>query len=126
MEVFAIFFLDARHRIIAFEPLFRGALDKVVVHPRDAVRRALVHNAATVIFAHNHPSGVAEPSRADRDVTGRLEQALAAVNVHVLDHLVGRRRWRDRLVRRARLALTVAGHATAFAAARHHSLRHRP
>ena len=126
MEVFAIFFLDARHRIIAFEPLFRGALDKVVVHPRDAVRRALVHNAATVIFAHNHPSGVAEPSRADRDVTGRLEQALAAVNVHVLDHLVGRRRWRDRLVRRARLALTVAGHATAFAAARRHSLRHRP
>ena len=88
MEVFAIFFLDARHRVIAFEPLFRGALDKAGVHPRDAVRRALVHNAAAVIFAHNHPSGVAEPSRADHDVTGRLEQSLAAVNVHVLDDLV--------------------------------------
>ena len=87
-EVFAAFFLDARHRVIAFEPLFRGTLDKANVHPRDVVRRALVHNAAAVIFAHNHPSGVAEPSHADRDVTGRLAEAFATVDVQVLDHLV--------------------------------------
>ena len=87
-EVFAVLFLDARHRIIAFETLFRGTIDKASVHPRDAVRRALVHNAAAVIFVHNHPSGVAEPSFADRDVTARLGQALATVDVHVIDHLV--------------------------------------
>ena len=87
-EVFAAVFLDARHRVIAFEPLFRGTVDGASVHPREVVRRALVHNAAAVILAHNHPSGVAEPSCADRAVTGRLEQALATVDVRVLDHLV--------------------------------------
>ena len=87
-EVFAAFFLDTRHRVIAFEPLFRGTVDSASVHPREAVRRALVHNAAAVIFAHNHPSGVAEPSPADRDITERLEKALATVNVRVLDHVV--------------------------------------
>ena len=87
-EVFAVFFLDTRHRVIAFEPLFRGTVDNASVHPREVVRRALVHNAAAVICAHNHPSGVAEPSPADRDITGRLEKALATVNVRVLDHVV--------------------------------------
>ena len=87
-EVFAALFLDARHRVIAFEPLFRGTVDGASVHPREVVRRALVHNAAAVILAHNHPSGVAEPSCADRAVTERLEQALATVDVRVLDHLV--------------------------------------
>ena len=87
-EVFAAVFLDARHRVIAFEPLFRGTVDGASVHPREVVRRALVHNAAAVILAHNHPSGVAEPSCADRTVTVRLEQALATVDVRVLDHLV--------------------------------------
>ena len=87
-EVFAALFLDARHRVIAFEPLFRGTVDGASVHPREVVRRALVHNAAAVILAHNHPSGVAEPSYADRAVTERLEQALATVDVRVLDHLV--------------------------------------
>ena len=87
-EVFAALFLDARHRVIAFEPLFRGTVDGASVHPREVVRRALVHNAAAVILAHNHPSGVAEPSFADRAVTERLEQALATVDVRVLDHLV--------------------------------------
>ena len=87
-EVFAAVFLDARHRVIAFEPLFRGTVDGASVHPREVVRRALVHNAAAVILAHNHPSGVAEPSYADRAVTERLEQALATVDVRVLDHLV--------------------------------------
>ena len=87
-EVFAAVFLDARHRVIAFEPLFRGTVDGASVHPREVVRRALVHNAAAVILAHNHPSGVAEPSFADRAVTERLEQALATVDVRVLDHLV--------------------------------------
>ena len=71
-----------------FEPLFRGTVDGASVHPREVVRRALVHNAATVICADNHPSGVAEPSPADRDITERLEKALATVNVRVLGHVV--------------------------------------
>lgn len=87
-EVFAAFFLDTRHRIIAFEPLFRGTVDGASVHPREVVRRSLVHNAAAVIFAHNHPSGVAEPSRLDHAITARLVDALATVDVRVLDHLV--------------------------------------
>ena len=87
-EVFAALFLDTRHRVIAFEPLFRGTLDKAKVHPCDVVRRALVHNAAAAVFAHNHPSGVAEPSHADYDVTARLANALATVDVQALDHLV--------------------------------------
>ena len=87
-EVFAVLFLDTRHRVIAFEPLFRGTVDEAGVHPREVVRRALVHNAAAVIFAHNHPSGVAEPSRLDRAITERLVGALSTVGVRVLDHLV--------------------------------------
>jgi DNA repair protein RadC len=87
-EVFACLFLDTRHRVIAFEELFRGTIDGASVHPRELVRRALEHNAAAVILAHNHPSGVAEPSAADRQITTRLKDALALVDVRVLDHCV--------------------------------------
>ena len=80
-EVFAAFFLDNRHRVITFEPLFHGTVDGASVHPREVVRRVLVHNAAAVVFAHNHPSGAAEPSSLDHAITGRLEQALATVDV---------------------------------------------
>jgi DNA repair protein RadC len=87
-EVFAALFLDNRHRVIAFEELFRGTIDGASVHPREVLRRALHHNAAAVIFAHNHPSGVAEPSQADRHITQRLKDALALIDVRVLDHIV--------------------------------------
>lgn len=87
-EVFACLFLDNRHRVIAFEELFRGTIDGASVHPREVVRRCLVHNAAAVIFAHNHPSGVAEPSSADRAITLRLRDALVLIEVRVLDHFV--------------------------------------
>lgn len=87
-EVFAVLFLDARHRPIAFEELFRGSIDGAAVHPREVVRRALAHNAAAVILAHNHPSGVAEPSEADRTITLRLKDALGLIEVRVLDHLI--------------------------------------
>jgi DNA repair protein RadC len=87
-EVFACLFLDNRHRMIAFEELFRGSIDGAKVHPREVVRRCLAHNAAAVILAHNHPSGVAEPSQADRTVTLRLRDALGLVDVRVLDHIV--------------------------------------
>jgi DNA repair protein RadC len=87
-EVFACLFLDNRHRVIAFEELFRGTIDGASVHPREVVRRALVHNAAAVILAHNHPSGVAEPSRSDEAITRRLREALALVDIRVLDHVV--------------------------------------
>ena len=87
-EVFACLFLDNRHRVIAFEELFRGSIDGASVHPREVVRRCLAHNAAAVIFAHNHPSGVAEPSQADRDITAELKRALALIEVRVLDHFI--------------------------------------
>ena len=87
-EVFACLFLDNRHRVIAFEQMFRGTLDGASVHPREVVRAALNHNAAAVIFGHNHPSGVAEPSAADRNITHQLRDALALIGVRVLDHLV--------------------------------------
>jgi DNA repair protein RadC len=87
-EVFAVLYLDARHRLIADEELFRGTLTQTSVFPREVVRRALQHNAAAVIFAHNHPSGLAEPSRADELLTRSLRDALALVDVRVLDHLV--------------------------------------
>jgi DNA repair protein RadC len=87
-EVFACLFLDTRHRIIDYEELFRGTIDGASVHPREVVRRALQHNAAAVIFAHNHPSGVAEPSQADQRLTRRLAQALGLIDVRVLDHFV--------------------------------------
>ena len=87
-EVFAILFLDNRHRVIEFVPLFRGTIDGASVHPREVVKEALSRNAAAVILAHNHPSGVAEPSQADELITHRLRDALALVDVRVLDHLV--------------------------------------
>ena len=87
-EVFAVLFLDNRHRVLAFEELFRGTIDGASVHPREVVRRALALNAAAVIFSHNHPSGIAEPSQADQRITTRLREALALVDVRVLDHLV--------------------------------------
>lgn len=87
-EVFAVLFLDTRHRLIRYEELFRGTIDGASVHPREVVRRALKHNAAAVIVSHNHPSGVAEPSRADAQITQRLRDALALVDVRLLDHIV--------------------------------------
>ena len=87
-EVFACLFLDSRHRVIAFEELFRGSLASASVHPREVVRRCLAHNAAAVILAHNHPSGVAEPSQDDRTITLRLRDALTLIDVRVLDHIV--------------------------------------
>jgi len=87
-EVFACLFLDNRHRVIEYEELFRGTIDGASVHPREVVRRALHHNAAAVILAHNHPSGVAEPSRSDTQITQRLKDALTLVDVRVLDHFI--------------------------------------
>jgi DNA repair protein RadC len=87
-EVFACLFLDNRHRIISFEEMFRGTINGASVHPREVVKRALSHNAAALILAHNHPSGIAEPSQADRQLTQRLKDALALVDIRVLDHLV--------------------------------------
>jgi DNA repair protein RadC len=87
-EVFACLFLDTRHRVICFEELFHGTIDGAGVHPREVVRRALGHNAAAMIVTHNHPSGVAEPSRADRALTRRLQEAAALIDVRLLDHVV--------------------------------------
>lgn len=87
-EVFAGLFLDAQHRIICFEELFHGTIDGTSVYPREILKRALAHNAAALIVAHNHPSGVAEPSRADRALTDRLRDALALVDVRLIDHFV--------------------------------------
>lgn len=87
-EVFGCVFLDNQHRVITFEKLFHGTIDSTSVYPRVVVDRALAHNAAAVILAHNHPSGKAEPSTADRNITGRLKDALALIDVRVLDHLV--------------------------------------
>ncbi|MDE1893135.1 MAG: DNA repair protein RadC [Xanthomonadaceae bacterium] len=87
-EVFGCLYLDNRHRVLAFEELFRGTVDGASVHPREVVRACLRHNACAVIFAHNHPSGVAEPSTADRAITEALRGALQLVGVRVLDHLV--------------------------------------
>ena len=87
-EVFAVLFLDSRERLLGMEEMFRGTLAQTSVYPREVVRRALAHNAAAVILAHNHPSGVAEPSRADELLTQALQRALALIDVKVLDHLV--------------------------------------
>jgi len=87
-EVFAVLFLDSQHRLLAYEPLFYGTIDGAAVYPREVARRALDHNAAAAIVAHNHPSGVAEPSQADRLVTERLQEALGLLDVRLLDHLV--------------------------------------
>ena len=87
-EVFAVLFLDTRHRAVAFEEMFRGTVDGAEVHPREVVRRALFHNAAALIVGHNHPSGNGEPSAADRAITLRLKQALALVEIRLLDHFI--------------------------------------
>lgn len=87
-EVFMVLFLDAQHRVIATEEMFSGTLTQTSVYPREVVKRALHHNAAAVILAHNHPSGVAEPSQSDRLLTDALKQALALVEVRVLDHVI--------------------------------------
>lgn len=87
-EVFLALFLDTRHRLIASEELFQGTIDGASVYPREVVKRALRHNAAAVILAHNHPSGVAEPSGADTRITRLLREALALVDIRLLDHLV--------------------------------------
>lgn len=87
-EVFACLFLDNKHRIIVLEELFRGTIDGASVYPREVVKRALFHNAAAVIFAHNHPSGVSEPSQADKQVTNKLKQALDLFDIRVLDHFI--------------------------------------
>lgn len=87
-EVFHALWLDARNRLIASEELFRGTLTQTSVYPREIVRRALHHNAAAVIFAHNHPSGIADPSGADEHLTDLLQEALGLVDVRVLDHFI--------------------------------------
>jgi len=87
-EVFGCLFLDSKHRMLAFEILFRGSIDSASVYPRQGVKRALAHNAAAVIFCHNHPSGITEPSQADRTLTKRLTQALDLIEVRVLDHFI--------------------------------------
>ena len=87
-EFFGALYLDNRHRVIACEELFRGTIDGASVHPREVVKDALKHNAAAIIFYHNHPSGICEPSQADRMITERLKDALAIVDIRVLDHYV--------------------------------------
>lgn len=87
-EVFLVLFLDTRHRVIAIEELAHGTLDGASVYPREVLRRVMQHNAAAVILAHNHPSGVPEPSAADRRLTQRLSETLKLIDVRVLDHLI--------------------------------------
>lgn len=87
-EVFAVLFLDSQHRLLALEEMFRGSLSQASVYPREVVVRALAHHAAAVVLAHNHPSGSAEPSRADEQLTQQLKAALALVDVRVLDHVI--------------------------------------
>lgn len=87
-EVFCCLFLDSRHRLTSCEELFRGTIDGASVHPREVVKRALARNATAVILAHNHPSGIAEPSQADEIITTRLRDALALVEIRLLDHLI--------------------------------------
>ncbi len=87
-EVFAVLLLDSQHRLLSYEELFFGTIDAASVYPREVVKLVLAKNAAAVIFAHNHPSGYAEPSDADRRITERLKTALATIDVSTLDHLV--------------------------------------
>jgi DNA repair protein RadC len=87
-EVFCCLYLDNRHRLIAFEELFRGTVNGASVHPREVLRQILLHNAAAVILAHNHPSGVLEPSQPDELITRRLREALGLIDVRVLDHVI--------------------------------------
>ena len=93
-EVFAAIFLNNKHKVLSFESLFNGTIDGAAVYPRVVVQQALACNAAAVIFAHNHPSGCCEPSQADRTITTRLKDALALIDVRVLDHfVVSRSEW---------------------------------
>ncbi len=87
-EVFCCLYLDNRHRVLRFEELFRGTIDGTSVYPREVVKQALAVNAAAIILAHNHPSGVAEPSRADERITRRIKSALELVDIRLLDHLI--------------------------------------
>ncbi|WP_431033344.1 RadC family protein [Pseudomonas yamanorum] len=87
-EVFGVILLDAKHRVLAFEILFHGSIDGASVYPRQVVKRSMAHNAAGAIFVHNHPSGCTEPSQADRLLTTRLKEALALIEVRVLDHFI--------------------------------------
>lgn len=87
-EVFCVLFLDAQHRVIELRQMFRGTVSQTAVYPREVVKEALALNAAAVILAHNHPSGVAEPSRADEHLTQTLKTTLALVDIRVIDHLV--------------------------------------
>jgi DNA repair protein RadC len=87
-EVFAVLLLDNRHHVLRYMELFRGTIDGASVHPREVVRKVMETNAAAVIFAHNHPSGIAEPSQADLRITQRLKDALALIDVRVLDHFI--------------------------------------
>ena len=87
-EVFTVVFLDAQHRVLQAVEMFRGTIDQASVYPREVVKTALQHNAAAVIFSHNHPSGNSEPSQADKLLTQRLKEALALVDVRTLDHIV--------------------------------------
>ncbi len=87
-EVFAVVFLDSQHQVLAYEPLFKGSVDQTSVYPRVVVQRALALNASALILAHQHPSGVTEPSTADRSLTDRLKAALAMVDIRVVDHFI--------------------------------------
>jgi DNA repair protein RadC len=87
-EVFGVIYLDNRHRVIDIEELFFGSIDGAAVHPRVVVERSLHHNAAAVLFFHNHPSGVTDPSQADEHITRRLREALNLIDVRVLDHFI--------------------------------------
>ena len=87
-EVFGVIFLDAKHRVLAFEILFYGSINGASVYPRQVIKRSMAHNAGAVILVHNHPSGCTEPSQADRVLTARLKEALALIEVRVLDHFI--------------------------------------
>ncbi len=87
-EVFAVLYLDSQHQVLQFEELFQGSIACATIYPREVVKSALKYNAATIIFAHNHPSGLAEPSQADQQITLKLKSALALVDIQVLDHIV--------------------------------------
>ncbi|GFM49847.1 RadC family protein [Pseudomonas capsici] len=87
-EVFGCLFLDSKNRVLTFEILFHGTINAAYVHPRQVVKRAMVHNAASLILCHNHPSGVTDPSHSDIELTKRLKQALALIDVRVLDHVI--------------------------------------
>ncbi len=87
-ECFSVIFLDNKHKMLSFREMFHGTIDGASVHPREVVKAALLENAAAVIFAHNHPSGVTDPSQADIRITQRLKDALALIEVRVLDHVI--------------------------------------